>query len=1287
MTILPTPPDDTPGTVPTTQMSPYGVESMITGPSRPVAAGHTHEAYPRVWAQLSDPRWLDDAQTQFNTELKPGDVWLAIDFVTWNGWDGTNYDITAKPEFFNGATWTVFGSGNGTVIVSATEPPGTDHGVGDIWVKPGSPSVLAGVWDGSAWASIPAGPQGPPGATGPQGPQGEGAQVGEGPNPNPAPIRTFWYDTDEDAPPGTVGPQGPKGDKGDPGQIGPAGPAGAQGVAGPQGPAGPAGADSTVAGPQGPPGPQGVPGPKGDPGEIGPEGPQGAEGPKGEQGTGINIKGTVATPGDLPSSGNNPGDGYIIESTGDLWMWDGTQWANAGQIVGPQGPAGPIGPQGPKGDKGDQGVRGPGAQVGEGPDPTPAPVTTFWYDTDAEAPGGIEGPQGPPGPQGPQGPAGPAGAQGVAGPQGPKGDAGAASTVAGPQGPQGPQGVPGEKGDPGEIGPAGPQGADGVDGAQGPQGPQGPIGNTGAQGPQGPGAQVGEGPDPTPAPNATFWYDTDADAPGGIEGPQGPPGPAGPQGPAGPAGPIGNTGPQGPKGDPGADSTVAGPQGPQGPQGVPGLKGDPGEMGPQGPQGVEGPEGPIGATGATGAAGATGPQGPKGDKGDTGATGPQGLKGDTGAQGPQGVKGDTGATGPQGPIGNTGPQGPQGVQGVGAQIGEGPSPTPAPNGTFWYDTDDEAPPQAVGPQGPKGDKGDTGPQGATGPAGPQGVAGPQGLKGDKGDTGPAGPAGPQGPQGLQGAQGTVGPVGPEGPQGETGPAGPGSGDVLGPGASTDNGLVTWNGTTGTLVKDGSGLKASGGNITPTGARLLLNYGGGGFDAVRAGQLGVVREGVGDWNTLFATYRSIANADGDSPNFVVYGLGAVQATYEIKVKNGGNAYLKVDGGSGSERQVQFQSYGSLRWTFGVAPNAETGGNAGSDFTVARYSDTGQWLDNPIDINRSNGGVSVNSLWIKSGGWIRNLPTPTQNDEAATKGYVDTQDATKVAKSGDTMTGSLYVRKPTGASELVVRSADAETYLTRQDDRANGQNFDIWSVGGLARFLVQANNANYNFYGCDDTGGWSGGGRLVFQVSRSTLKMTLGVATASTDTARTVADKGYVDQSMPIGAIIAYGGTTAPTGWHLCDGSVHGSSALQTLIGSANTPDLRDRFIVGVSGSKARGATGGAETHTLTTAEMPSHSHGGATGTDSPDHGHWVPASGDHNHGLVVQTNTTTTGSGRRVTGGSGTIGDGTANGGYHDHGHSHGANARHAHGINAEGGNGAHNNMPPYYALVYIIKKA
>ena len=96
---------------------------------------------------------------------------------------------------------------------------------------------------------------------------------------------------------------------------------------------------------------------------VGPEGPVGPVGPAGDPFT---ILGSVATTGNIPTSGTG-GDAYIV-GDGDLYVWNiGTSdWANVGNIQGPVGPQGPQGPQGIQGDTGPQGPVGPEGPIGTG---------------------------------------------------------------------------------------------------------------------------------------------------------------------------------------------------------------------------------------------------------------------------------------------------------------------------------------------------------------------------------------------------------------------------------------------------------------------------------------------------------------------------------------------------------------------------------------------------------------------------------------------------------------------------------------------------------------------------------------------------------------------------------------------------------------------------------------------------------------------------------------------------------------------------------------------------------
>ena len=94
-------------------------------------------------------------------------------------------------------------------------------------------------------------------------------------------------------------------------------------------------------------------------------------------------------------------------------------------------------------------------------------------------------------------------------------------------------------------------------------------------------------------------------------------------------------------------------------------------------------------------------------------------------------------------------------------------------------------------------------------------------------------------------------------------------------------------------------------------------------------------------------------------------------------------------------------------------------------------------------------------------------------------------------------------------------------------------------------------------------------------------------------------------IPAGGIIMWSGTVAniPSGWYLCNGSY-------------GTPDLRDRFVVGAGSSYNPGNTGGSETVSISTSNMPSHNHSVSSHSHSiPSHAHTVSS---HSHTIGAHT---------------------------------------------------------------------
>jgi len=68
-------------------------------------------------------------------------------------------------------------------------------------------------------------------------------------------------------------------------------------------------------------------------------------------------------------------------------------------------------------------------------------------------------------------------------------------------------------------------------------------------------------------------------------------------------------------------------------------------------------------------------------------------------------------------------------------------------------------------------------------------------------------------------------------------------------------------------------------------------------------------------------------------------------------------VEVNNAAGTWRSVEYQTGGSMRWVITADSASESGGNAGSDFQLRRYDDSGSYIDNPIHIYRSDGVVRM------------------------------------------------------------------------------------------------------------------------------------------------------------------------------------------------------------------------------------------------------------------------------------------------------------------------------------------
>ncbi|API58527.1 hypothetical protein BSL82_03730 [Tardibacter chloracetimidivorans] len=205
-------------------------------------------------------------------------------------------------------------------------------------------------------------------------------------------------------------------------------------------------------------------------------------------------------------------------------------------------------------------------------------------------------------------------------------------------------------------------------------------------------------------------------------------------------------------------------------------------------------------------------------------------------------------------------------------------------------------------------------------------------------------------------------------------------------------------------------------------------------------------------------------------------------------------------------------------------------------------------------------------------------------------------------------------------------------------------------------------------------------------------------------------------MPVGSVVSFFGAEEDiaTGWALCDGR---TVARTDGTGNITTPDLRGRFLLGVSDTYALSATGGAAEanvntgdggahshgvtvdaggahshtgsvsgHALTTAELPAHSHlnvvsgiGNDTLTGSNSLSQERTAGGDTEYILNSAAGTPTLGKTSEVGSGQAHTHGLTVNsGGSHSHTAETDEEADHNHSVTVP-------TLPPYVACNFIMK--
>ena len=180
-----------------------------------------------------------------------------------------------------------------------------------------------------------------------------------------------------------------------------------------------------------------------------------------------------------------------------------------------------------------------------------------------------------------------------------------------------------------------------------------------------------------------------------------------------------------------------------------------------------------------------------------------------------------------------------------------------------------------------------------------------------------------------------------------------------------------------------------------------------------------------------------------------------------------------------------------------------------------------------------------------------------------------------------------------------------------------------------------------------------------------------------------DATLANAFVPVGGIIMWNGSIADaeqlTNWAICDGE-------------NGTPDLRDKFVLGVGSSTkastaAKGEQAGSNSITLSEAQMPSHNHD----ITDPGHAHGITDNGHTHQGRGLSLNQVFGGVGITLGSGQGyTVGYRNANDNFDN------ANTTNTTGISvnsnsagitsqAKGSGSSIDIRSSYFALCYIMR--
>ena len=288
-------------------------------------------------------------------------------------------------------------------------------------------------------------------------------------------------------------------------------------------------------------------------------------------------------------------------------------------------------------------------------------------------------------------------------------------------------------------------------------------------------------------------------------------------------------------------------------------------------------------------------------------------------------------------------------------------------------------------------------------------------------------------------------------------------------------------------------------------------------------------------------------------------------------------------------------------------------------------------NSININEGCPPSTINNAIRETMAQIKDWQDGSSGDGWTSTGTI-TSNGTLTSNGITNITGSVYLDGSLGANGQVLTSVGST-------------NTPVWS--SLGTMSAQNSNAVAITGGAvKTTGALNVTGSLTMDgATGSSGQFLTSGGSSATPTWTTIT----FPASFTTGMIILWSGSVAsiPSGWALCNGS-------------SGTPDLRNRFVVGAGSTYNPNNTGGSANATL-----PAHTHTASSGN-----------AGSHNHTYEKAVGSVkATGSAFDPSALTGTTSTNTSTVAAHNHTIT----------VNSSGTSATNANLPPYYALAYIMK--